>query len=118
MEAVSSCADSPRDAEWSWECFMRVRRIIPAFVCILFATSFAFASDVHVDYDHSVNFSEYRTFMLLTNAKTENPLMDDRIADFVKNQLMAKGLKPVTAGADLNVSATTSTVEKQTVNTY
>ena len=97
---------------------MRAARVIPVFVCVLFATSFAFASDVHVDYDHSANFSKYRTFMVLKNAETENPLMDDRIADFVRNQLVAKGLEPMPAGADLNVIAKTSTVQKQILNTY
>ena len=97
---------------------MRVARVIPVFVCVLFATSFAFASDVHVDYDRSATFSKYRTFMMLKNAKTENSLMDDRIADFVRNQLMAKGLKPVPDDADLNVRAKTSTEQKQILNTY
>src|SRR5262245_25085817 len=97
---------------------MRVPRIIPVFVCILFATSFAFASDIHVDYDHSANFYKYRTFTLLKNAEMENPLMDDRIAGFVKNQLMAKGLEPVSTGADLNVIVSTSVKQKQIVNTY
>ena len=97
---------------------MRAARVISAFACVLFATSFAFASDVHVDYDHSANFSKYRTFMVLENAKTENSLMDDRIANFVRNQLMAKGLKPVPDDADLNVRAKTSTVQRQILNTY
>jgi len=97
---------------------MRVARVIPLFVCILFVTSFAFASDVNVDYDRSANFSKYRSFMLLKNAKTENPLMDERIARFVRDQLMARGLKPVSTDADLNVRAKTSTVQKQTLNTY
>jgi hypothetical protein len=97
---------------------MRLAKVIPVFVCVLFATSFVFASDVHVDYDHSANFSKYRTFMVLKNATTENSLMDDRIAGFVWNQLMAKGLKPVPSDADLNVRAKTSIVQKQILNTY
>src|SRR5215510_10298595 len=97
---------------------MRGARVIPVFVCVLFATSFAFASVVHVDYDHSANFSKYRTFTVLENANTENSLMDDRIANFVRNQLMAKGLKPVSDDADLNVRAKTSTVQKQILSTY
>jgi len=95
---------------------MRVARVIPVFVCVLFATSFAYASDVNVDYDHSANFSKYRTFTVLKNAK--NSLMDDRIANFVRNQLMAKGLKPVPADADLYVRAKTSTAQTQILNTY
>jgi hypothetical protein len=97
---------------------MRVAKLLPVFVCILFTTSFAFASDVHVDYDHSANFSKYRTFTILKNENTENSLMDDRIADFVRNQLMARGLKPVPADADLIVRAKTSTVQRQILNTF
>jgi Domain of unknown function (DUF4136) len=97
---------------------MRVARVVSIFVCVLFATSFAFASDVHIDYDHSANFSKYRTFTLLKDSAPENSLMEDRIAGFVTNRLMAKGLKPVPADADLNVRVKTSTVEKQVLNTY
>jgi len=97
---------------------MRVARVIPLVACIFFVTSFAFASDIDVDYDHSANFSKYRTFTVLKNARTENPLMDERIAGFVRNQLMAKGLKPVATDADLTVRTKTSTAERQILNTY
>src|SRR5262249_42282319 len=60
---------------------MRVPRIITVFVCILFATGFAFAHKVRVDYDHSVNFSKYKTFMWVEKPQTENPLVGDRIVD-------------------------------------
>jgi hypothetical protein len=97
---------------------MRLAKVMSVFVCVLFAASFAFASDVHVDYDHVANFSKYRTFNVLKDVETENSLMEDRIAGFVKDQLMAKGLKPVSSDGDLNVRVKTSTVEKQVLNTY
>jgi len=97
---------------------MRVPRIAAVFVCILFATSFAFAHKVRVDYDHSVNFSKYKTFMWVEKAQTENPLMDDRIVNAVNAQLSAKGLEPVTTGADLSIRAKSSIQQKQLVNTF
>jgi uncharacterized protein DUF4136 len=96
---------------------MRVPRIISVFVCILFATSLAFAHKVRVDYDHSVNFSKYKTFMWVERPQSENPLMDDRIVNAVTAQLSAKGLERVTTDADLSVSATSSVQEEHIVNT-
>ncbi len=96
---------------------MRIPRIISVFVCILFATSFAFAK-VRVDYDHSADFSKYRTFMWVEKPKTENPLMDDRIVNAINAQLSARGLEPLSTDADLSIRAASSTEEKQVVNTY
>src|SRR5216117_3204574 len=97
---------------------MRIPRIISVFVSILFATSLAFAHKVRVDYDHSVNFSKYKTFMWVEKPQTENRIMDDRIVNAVSAQLSAKGLEPVTTDADLSVSGTSSIQEKHIVNTF
>jgi Domain of unknown function (DUF4136) len=97
---------------------MRIPRIIAVFVCILFATSFAFAHKVRVDYDHSVNFSKYKTFMWTEKPQTEDPFMGDRIVNAVNAQLRAKGLNPVPADADLSIRATLSIQEKQILNTF
>src|SRR5262249_3592941 len=87
---------------------MRLPRIIPVFVCILFATSLAFAHKVRVDYDHSVNFAKYKTFMWTEKPLTENPLMDDRIVNAVNAQLSARGLELVATNADMSIKATQS----------
>jgi uncharacterized protein DUF4136 len=97
---------------------MRIPRIISVFVSILFATSFAFAHKVRVDYDRSVNFSKYKTFMWVEKPQSENPLMDDRIVNAVNAQLSAKGLQRVTTDADLSVGATSSVQENHIVNTF
>ena len=97
---------------------MRVPLILPAFVCILFASSFAFAHDVHVDYDHTVNFSKYTTFMWVDKPETADPLTADRIVDSVNAQLTAKGLQLVSSGADLYVSASMSVQQVPVYNTY
>ena len=97
---------------------MRVPRMIAVFVCILFATTLAFAHKVRVDYDHSVNFSKYKTFMWAEKPQTENPLMDDRIVNAVNAQLSAKGLEAVRTDADLSIKATSKIQQKQIVNTF
>ena len=97
---------------------MRVPRILPVFVCIFFAASFAFAGKIRVDYDHSVNFSKYRTFMWVEKPQTENPFMEERIVNAVNLQLQARGLEPVKTGADLGISVTSSTEQKEIVSTY
>jgi len=97
---------------------MRLRRIIPGLICVLFVTSFAFASKIRVDYDHTANFSKYRTFSWVEKPQSENPLMDERIVRYITAQLCAKGLKQVASGGDLNISAATSVEEKQILNTW
>jgi hypothetical protein len=92
--------------------------VVSVFVCILLAGSFAFAHKVRVDYDHSVNFSKYKTFMWVEKPESENPLMDDRIVRAVNAQLSVKGLEPVSSDADLSVTVTSTTEEKQIYNTF
>ena len=97
---------------------MRVPVILPVFLCILFASSFAFAHDVHVDYDHNVNFSKYKTFMWADKPETSDPLTADRIVDSVNEQLAARGLQLVSSGADLYVSASMAVRQVPVYNTY
>jgi hypothetical protein len=97
---------------------MRVPLILRVFVCILFASSFAFAHDVNVDYDHTVNFSKYKTFMWVDKPETADPFTADRIVDSVNAQLTAKGLQLVSSGADLYVSASMSVQQVPVYNTY
>ncbi len=97
---------------------MRVRRSIWAFVCVLCVAALASAHQVHVDYDHSANFSKYRTFMWVEKPKTENSLMDDRMVASVNAQLQAKGLTESPSGADLGISMQSTIEQKQVLNTY
>ena len=75
--------------------------------------SIAFAQEIKTDYDHTTDFSKYRTFMWIKEPKPENPLMKQRIIDAINAQLQSKGLRLVTTNADLGVSANTATKEQQ-----
>jgi hypothetical protein len=84
----------------------------------MLGASVALAQDVKTDYDHTVNFSKYRTFMWVKEPKTTNPLMKDRIIEAVNAQLEAKGLRLVQDKADLGISANAATKEKQTLESF
>jgi hypothetical protein len=86
-------------------------------VFLLAAADTAFAK-VRVDYDRTVNFSKYRTFMWMEEPDPENPLMKPRIINSVNGQLMRKGLEPEMDGADLAINVTSTTEEVPTYNTF
>jgi hypothetical protein len=96
---------------------MRVSRTILSFVLILLTAGFALGK-IRIDYDHSVNFSKYKTFMWLEEPNTDDPFMKSRITNAVNSQLLAKGLEEAEADADLGIKVTSSTKEIQTLNTF
>src|SRR5262245_27994292 len=86
---------------------------------ILFLTTAALRADkVTFDYDHTVNFSKYRTFMWINEPDTPDPFMKDRIVKSVNMQLAARGLRQVNAKPDLVIGANLSTEERQVWDTY
>jgi len=97
---------------------MAVSKPIFVFVCFLFVATFALADHAHIDYDHSANFSKYRTFTWLEKPQTDDPFMADRIVQAVNGHLRAKGLEPVTEGGDLGIRAALKTEQKEIINTY
>ena len=78
----------------------------------------ALADKVTTDYDHSVNFSKYKTFMWIQEPQSNQPFMKDRIVQSINAQLKARGLRLVGDGADLAIGANIATEEKQTLETY
>ena len=97
---------------------MHVSRIIAVLGIFLLATGLAFGK-VRTDYDHSVDFSEYCTFTWIQEPEPDKPFMKQRIVDAVNAQLLHKGLEiDNAADADIAISATSTTKEVQTLNTY
>jgi hypothetical protein len=76
------------------------------------------AQKVMVDFDHSVEFSQYKTFMWIREPEMADPLMKDRMVEAINAQLTSKGLQLVSAGADLGIVANAATRNKHTLNTF
>ena len=76
------------------------------------------ADKVTSDYDHTVNFPQYKTFMWIQKPKCKEPFMAERIVSAVNAQLMAKGLREVSEGANIAVGANFATEEQHELETY
>src|SRR5262249_17875911 len=97
---------------------MQLQRI-SAMLGILFLTAaVARADKVTSDYDHSINFYKYKTFMWIGEPQTTQAFMKDRIMSAVDAQLTFRGLRRVSEGADLAIGANLATEERHTWETY
>jgi Domain of unknown function (DUF4136) len=86
-------------------------------IFILSATALLLPAATRVDYDHSANFSNYKTYSW-HNLEAGNSLWQDRIQRAVDAELIAKGWMRVPAGGDAAVSAIGSTHNEQQLNTF
>jgi hypothetical protein len=97
---------------------MKFQSIIAATLgLILILAAISFAQDVKSDYDHSANFSQYKTFSW-EKVQTKDPLLVDRIKDAVNSALSAKGWTLVPSGGDVEVFAIETTQNQQTLDTF
>lgn len=73
---------------------------------------------VHTDFDHAVNFAQYKTYYWAkTPATPNNPIMADRIVSEIDGQLYAKGWRKVAADGDVALASHITTREKEQINT-
>jgi len=83
---------------------MKTRRALWNIIIVL-AICATMAAKVTVDWDHSANFSQFKTYAWGKGTPAKNPLMDQRIVAAVDKELAAKGFQKVDnpANADLVV---------------
>jgi len=97
---------------------MRIFRACMFFAFFLWFPAILSAQKVTTDFDHSVNFSQYKTFMWLREPRMSDPLMKRRVIDAINKQLTAKGWQLVTEGADVGIIANGATTEEHTLETF
>jgi hypothetical protein len=85
---------------------------------LLLTASLALAQDIKTDYNHTANFSRYRTFMWVKEPQPQNPLMKQRIMDAINAQLQLRELRLVNENADLAISANVATQERHTLQSF
>jgi len=90
---------------------MRFVLSLLACVCILAAAK------VTTDYNHSTDFSQYKTYSWL-KVEAGDPLWPDRIRSAVDAQLAAKGLTQAPAGGDASIAAFGSTHTQPRMETF
>lgn len=84
-------------------------------VCLgLAVTPAAFAMKVNVDWDHDVDFSNYKTYTYIPTTPIPNPLMDKRVVEALESELGNKGFTKVDSSPDMVVTYTASHKEQKT----
>jgi hypothetical protein len=82
-----------------------------AFACI------AFAARINTDYDHSADFTHYKTYSWM-KVQAGDSLWQDRITSAVDSELAAKGWTKVESGADASIAAVRTTHDQKTLETF
>lgn len=77
-------------------------KAVRVFLSLLFLASATavLAQKVTVDYDHNLNFANFKTYAWTTGTPLKNQLWDQRVIDGVDQQLAAKGFQKVDANAN------------------
>jgi hypothetical protein len=91
--------------------------LLAAVVCTIAPGA---AQKVRVDFDHTCDFSRYRTFRWVAPPEQQalNQLMQERVVSFVEEALAARRLKPVKADGDLLVSYRTTVTREEQFTTF
>ena len=76
-----------------------------------------FAASISTDYDHSANFSQYKTYSWV-KVQAGDSLWEDRIKHDVDAQLAAKGWTQVPSNGSASITAFRSTHEQPTLETF
>jgi hypothetical protein len=85
---------------------------------LLFCNSLSlFAVSISTDYDHSANFSQYKTYSWL-KVQAGDSLWAERIQQDVDTQLVAKGWTKVESNGNASITAFRSTQEQPTLETF
>jgi hypothetical protein len=87
------------------------------FLLLLSSGTPSFAAQVTTDYNHSANFSQYKTYSWI-KVQAGDSLWAERIQQDVDAQLSAKGWTKVAANGNASVSAFESTQDQTTLDTF
>lgn len=94
---------------------------IPATLCSVLVLCLALtgcpSGNVQVDYDHTVVFSQFRTFSF-ADVQTDNPFFEARIEDAVTHDLETKGLQLVPSNGDLQITAVGAVRNRREYQTF
>jgi len=96
---------------------MKFRKLFAIPLVALILTTAAYAAPVSVDYDHSINFNQLKTYSWQT-VHTTDPLWDKRVKDAVNHELTARGWTEVPSGGDVQIAAIEKTSLHQEYDTY
>jgi hypothetical protein len=96
---------------------MKKTRTLALFALLFCSSLSLFAASISTDYDHSANFSQYKTYSWL-KVQAGDSLWAERIQQDVDAQLAAKGWTKVASNGSASITAFRSTQEQPTLETF
>lgn len=96
---------------------MKFRKLLSIPLLVVALATAVFADRVSVDYDHSENFKQIKTYSW-SKVKTANSLWDDRVKEAVDKELSAQGWTQVPSGGDVSLVAVEKTSVQQQYDTF
>jgi hypothetical protein len=95
-----------------------MRSFVALAAAVLFTLGgWAAAQDVHTDFDHKVDFSNYHTYSWV-KVETDNPLWESRIKDDFDRALQERGWQRVDSGGQVALTAVGAVKNQQEYNTF
>jgi Domain of unknown function (DUF4136) len=96
---------------------MKIKKTLLIALFSVVCTTAVLADKVKVDYDHSANFLNFKTYSWST-IKTANSIWDQRVKDAVAKELAAKGWTEVPSGGDVALVAIEKASVQQQYDTF
>jgi Domain of unknown function (DUF4136) len=96
---------------------MKVQKRFAVVMAGLLLTAVTAWAGINTDYDHNVNFAQYKTYSW-GKIQTANDLWDERVKSAVASQLAAKGWTEVPSGGDVVLAARDAIHNQQELNTF
>src|ERR1700758_2609120 len=96
---------------------MNIRKMLAVPLFLIALTTAVFADNVKVDYDHSANFNQVKTYSW-SKIRTANSIWDERVKDAIDKELTAKGWTQVPSGGDVALMALEKTSVHQQYDTF
>jgi Domain of unknown function (DUF4136) len=93
-------------------------RLVVALLSLMSVPVAAIAQKVTYDFDKSTSFARLQSFTLKEEAKSDNPLVDQRIDDAIVGALSARGMRKVDENADVFVVPTRTTEMRKELTAY
>jgi len=96
---------------------MKLQNRFAVSLAALLLTAVTAWAGINTDYDHNVNFAQYKTYSW-GKIQTANGLWDELVKSAVVSQLAAKGWTEVPSGGDVVIAARDAIHNQQELNTF